>query len=102
MEDEIKNQGRNFALAMAATSVLIECIDRTFETKFYDTEFKFIARKFQKKLEKVINKIFKACMTEDEKDSYEENEKNIKLICELFAGLAKMDTEEIQKLVDTI
>lgn len=95
-------QAKNFALALAACSLLIECIDNTFYNLLFDTKYKVIAKKFQKECEKVINKMFRACLKEDEAEAYEQTESNIGLIKELFEAVSKLDSDGINKILDAL
>lgn len=93
---------RNFALAMASCSLLIECIDNTIENTLFETKYKVVARKFQKECEKVTNKMFRACLKGDEAEAYEQNEMNVELIKELFQAIAKLSPNEVTRILETV
>jgi hypothetical protein len=93
---------RNFSLAMASCSLLIECIDNTIENTLYETKYKVLARKFQKECVNITNKTFGACLEKGQQIAYEGNEMNIKLLKELFEIIPKLSTDKINEILATI
>lgn len=93
---------RNFNLALASCTLLIECIDNTIENLAFETKYKVLARKFQRECEKITNRMFRACLNKDELAAYEGNEINVKLIKYIFESIPVMENEEIEDMIEIL